>query len=157
MNKICKHEFLNTADNKIWCGVGQRCMGRSTCSSFKDGSSKEQEERFMLKCERCGWAGHPNLEESGPHTKATCGNGECGAYIKMLSKKDLDLLIKDWTEPVPEEPTPDNRLEQMELNFRFLLNHIEVMHTLLCPDKTGTWQDRTQQVLKAVQEITNDR
>jgi formate dehydrogenase maturation protein FdhE len=44
-----------------------------------------------LKCEKCGWEGHPNLEETGPHTKATCG--ECGAYIKMLSKRDVDKVI----------------------------------------------------------------
>ena len=46
-----------------------------------------------LKCEKCGWEGHPNLEETGPHTKATCGNSKCGAYIKMLSKRDVDKVI----------------------------------------------------------------
>ena len=159
MNKICGLEFINTAhDNTLWCDVKDcRCMGRSNCAIISDGSEMEQEERFALKCDKCGWMGHPNLEETGPHTKATCGNKDCGVYIKMLSKKDLDFLIKDWTKPTPEEPTSDDRFKQIEFNFNFLLNHIEAMHMLLCSDKTGTWQDRTQQVWKAVQEMTNDR
>ena len=44
-----------------------------------------------MKCEKCGWEGNPNLEETGPHTKATCQG--CGKYIKMVSKKELEEII----------------------------------------------------------------
>ena len=54
-----------------------------------------------LKCEKCGWEGHPNLEETGPHTKATCGG--CGAYIKMLSKVDVGKLIEATYRSVRKE------------------------------------------------------
>lgn len=99
MNKICSFEFINTAyENTMWCSMKDcRCMGRSSCAVISDGSEIEQEECFALKCEQCGWMGHPNLEESGPHTKATCGNDDCGAYIKMLSKKDVQHLVEDTT------------------------------------------------------------
>ena len=44
-----------------------------------------------MLCNKCGSEGTPNLEETGPHTKATCK--ECGAYIKMMGKNELDNLI----------------------------------------------------------------
>lgn len=44
-----------------------------------------------MKCESCGWEGNPNLEETGPHTKASCRS--CGKYIKMVSKKELEEII----------------------------------------------------------------
>jgi hypothetical protein len=44
----------------------------------------------------------PNLEETGPHTKALCR--QCGKYIKMISKEEMAQLInpgptrlKVWT------------------------------------------------------------
>jgi len=97
MDKVCKFEYLNLADmSKMWCiRKGCLCMNRSNCSDLEDGYGMEQEEHFILKCEKCGWAGHPNLHESGPHAKAICGNPDCGAYIKMLSKKDLNTLLAD--------------------------------------------------------------
>lgn len=44
-----------------------------------------------MLCLKCGFEGNPNLEESGPHTKAICR--QCGAYIKMVSKDELNHLI----------------------------------------------------------------
>ena len=44
-----------------------------------------------MLCNKCGFEGSPNLEETGPHTKATCQ--KCGAYIKMVGKKELEALI----------------------------------------------------------------
>lgn len=43
-----------------------------------------------MLCKNCGFEGNPNLEETGPHTKATCR--KCGAYIKMMSKDELNHL-----------------------------------------------------------------
>lgn len=234
MNKICLNEFLNLSDGKMWCGVGARCLGRSKCQSFVDGSHAEQEERFTLKCEKCGWAGKPNLEESGPHTKAVCG--ECDAYIKMLSKKDVELLVgstntitvgassmkkafdiirtrkspimsrgealdsyidmRDKIKDIPEsrkvikdsvlvqlsnlaeshsaalsrieelenkindplfgEKATQVRIDKMCDNFRFMLQHMSDMHTLLNLPNSGDWQSRTAMVLNKVKEMTND-
>lgn len=51
-----------------------------------------------MKCNTCDWEGMPNLEETGPHTKALCG--KCGKYIKMVSKKELDKLITNEIPPM---------------------------------------------------------
>ena len=45
-----------------------------------------------MLCTKCGFEGNPNLQESGPHTKASCQ--KCGCYIKMLGKKELEEQIK---------------------------------------------------------------
>jgi len=47
-----------------------------------------------MKCPKgnCDWEGTPNLEEVPPHTKATCP--ECGSYIKFVSAKELDEIVK---------------------------------------------------------------
>ena len=44
-----------------------------------------------FQCPKCDFNGNPNLEETGPHTKATCP--DCGAYIKMISRQELDEII----------------------------------------------------------------
>ena len=44
-----------------------------------------------MRCLKCDWEGNPNLEEVGPHTKATCR--KCKAYIKFVSKKELEEII----------------------------------------------------------------
>jgi len=105
MNKLCKFEFINTAyQNTKWCdNIEARCMSRSKCGIFKDGSDRKQEAYFALKCPKCGRTGHPNLEETGPHTKALCG--ECRSYIKMLSKEDLGVLITEsYREVIKSKP-----------------------------------------------------
>jgi hypothetical protein len=39
----------------------------------------------------------PNLEETGPHTKALCR--QCGKYIKMVGKDELDELVTQFMNP----------------------------------------------------------
>ena len=51
---------------------------------------------IIMFCNKCGFEGTPNLEETGPHTKATCK--KCGSYIKMLSKKEVENQIKHLSE-----------------------------------------------------------
>lgn len=48
-----------------------------------------------MKCNSCGYEGKPNLEETGPHTKALCQ--QCGKYIKMVGKDELDKLVNQFT------------------------------------------------------------
>lgn len=45
-----------------------------------------------MKCPKCDFNGAPNLEEVKMHTKATCP--DCGAYIKMVGKEELDAIIE---------------------------------------------------------------
>jgi len=42
-----------------------------------------------LQCKKCGLV-VLTLDESGPHVKASCG--KCGAYIKFLSKADVEII-----------------------------------------------------------------
>lgn len=67
-----------------------------------------------MLCNKCGFEGNPNLEETGPHTKATCR--KCNAYLKMISKKELETL----TSGNPSEQKTD----LMELNIT--ITNIEV-------------------------------
>lgn len=52
-----------------------------------------------MKCQSCGYAGIPNLEKAGSHTKAICA--VCGKYIKMVGKDELSQIekptLKVWT------------------------------------------------------------
>ena len=48
-------------------------------------------KEVIMKCNKCGFEGSPNLEETGCHTKATCP--ECNAYIKMVGKDELNKII----------------------------------------------------------------
>lgn len=44
-----------------------------------------------MQCPKCSFNGNPNLEEINIHTKATCP--ECGAYIKMVGKDELEAIV----------------------------------------------------------------
>ena len=50
-----------------------------------------------MKCNSCGYEGRPNLEETGPHTKALCR--QCGKYIKMVGKDELDEIVNQFMNP----------------------------------------------------------
>ena len=50
-----------------------------------------------MKCNSCGYNGRPNLEETGPHTKALCR--QCGKYIKMVGKDELSELVNQFINP----------------------------------------------------------
>jgi len=63
-----------------------------------------------MKCPKCDFNGNPNLEETGPHTKATCP--KCKAYIKMVSKDELEDIINASIKNVDdEEPIDQNEGE----------------------------------------------
>lgn len=51
-----------------------------------------------MKCNSCGYDGRPNLEETGPHTKALCR--QCGKYIKMVGRDELSELVNQFMNPV---------------------------------------------------------
>ena len=45
------------------------------------------------------------------------------------------------------------QITQLETNQRFLLQAIDTIHQHLCPNQSGTWQDRVHQSIQAAQEI----
>lgn len=57
----------------------------------------------MLQCPKCKFNGNPHLTETGPNTKATCP--DCGAYIKMVGKKELATIIEETINPTIDEKT----------------------------------------------------
>lgn len=78
-----------------------------------------------MLCNKCGFEGYPNLEESGPHTKAICR--KCGSYIKMLNKKEWEEQInpennikhkKTGTYILTSSKTPDNLGKEIETFFK---------------------------------------
>ena len=46
---------------------------------------------MSMQCPKCKFNGNPTLEEVNIHTKATCP--DCGTYIKMVGKDELDAII----------------------------------------------------------------
>jgi uncharacterized protein YeaO (DUF488 family) len=50
-----------------------------------------------MRCNSCGYEGKPNLEETGPHTKALCQ--QCGKYIKMVGKDELGKIVNQFMNP----------------------------------------------------------
>ena len=58
-----------------------------------------------MLCAKCGFKGNPNLEKTGPHTKATCR--KCGSYIKMLNKKELKAQTNSSLKPDNEQIRED--------------------------------------------------
>lgn len=72
-----------------------------------------------MKCQKCNWEGNPNLEETGPHTKALCP--QCGSYIKMVGKNELDRIINATiNEDNSNEIPPVDKLE-IKLMAQYLL------------------------------------
>jgi len=44
----------------------------------------------------------------------------------------------------------DFKIEQLSINFNWILKYIDEIHRLICPDKNGTWQDRVLQVYSTI-------
>lgn len=59
------------------------------------------------------------------------------------------LLTSYAEDPIEGMKAQQNALKQMRINFHYLLNHVDSIHAALCPDETGTWQQRAQQAAKA--------
>jgi hypothetical protein len=52
--------------------------------------------------------------------------------------------------------------DQIDTNTRWLIRVIDRIHNALCPEKTGTWQMRVEQVVEAAEKYrakneTNDK
>lgn len=58
-----------------------------------------------MKCNKCNFDGNATLEETGPHTKATCP--KCGAYIKMVGNNELNHIISNALDKPKKAPVVD--------------------------------------------------
>lgn len=51
-----------------------------------------------------------------------------------------------------QNPIPSNREEQLNINMKWLLEQLDLIHEALCPDAPlTTWQGRVEQTVKAAQ------
>ena len=63
-----------------------------------------------MQCPKCEFNDIPNLEEVSMHTKATCP--KCGAYIKMVGRKERDAIIEETNQRWAKEEsvTPNEEI-----------------------------------------------
>lgn len=47
--------------------------------------------------------------------------------------------------------------KQLKINEAWLIEQISIMHELLCPSQIDTWQGRTLQVVKKIEELTKKK
>jgi len=56
------------------------------------------------------------------------------------------------SDPLSGPEAERRRADQIDINFKFLLNCVEEIHAALCPDHIGIWQDRAKEAVKAVKK-----
>ncbi len=52
--------------------------------------------------------------------------------------------------------TVGQRLKQMEINCRWLMDITDRIHDALCPGQYGTWQDRAKQAVEAAERLASN-
>ena len=74
-----------------------------------------------IYCDKCvSEAG--KIINSGPHRKLVCG--DCGKYVKMLSKSEHELLIKTL-KPDISEKTVEEKLDELNFKLDIIIEYIE--------------------------------
>ncbi len=53
-------------------------------------------------------------------------------------------------------PGDATRVNQLEVNYRWLIARMDEIHAALCPDKNGTWQERARQAAEAAVKVQAD-
>ncbi len=53
-------------------------------------------------------------------------------------------------------PGDATRVNQLEVNYRWLIARMDEIHAALCPDKNGTWQERARQAAEAAVKVQVD-
>ena len=48
------------------------------------------------------------------------------------------------------------RSDQLGINCRWLIDKIDRIHRILCPDQCGTWQQRAEQAVEAAERLSLD-
>jgi len=92
-----------------------------------------------MKCNKCNFNGNPNLEETGPHTKAVCP--KCSAYIKMVGKRELDGII---VSSLPEAGGLNNNKTLMSQTRRCNMSNKSIIKTAI------KYKDTTEMIKTAI-------
>ncbi len=82
-------------------------------------------------------------------------NGTALDYVRLRAKKWEEIYgnekqgkhLKNLADLVERE------LKQLKVNERWLIEQIDAVHSILCSNRVGTWQDRARQVVKAAKKI----
>jgi len=56
-----------------------------------------------------------------------------------------------------QDATERQRLKQMEINCRWLMDVTDRIHDALCPNQCGTWQDRAKQAVEAAERLASNK
>lgn len=54
------------------------------------------------------------------------------------------------------DATERQRLKQMEINCRWLMDITDRIHDALCPGQYGTWQERAKQAVEAAERLASN-
>lgn len=91
-----------------------------------------------FQCPKCTFNGHPHLSETGPHTKATCP--DCGAYIKMVSRDELDAIVTATNLAWSKEDVVDEPVVEVTLTIKTMApasHHPEILNRVKKSLETG--------------------
>lgn len=90
----------------------------------------------------------------------TCGATDAHptllACIEFL-KGRLDSTTIELTDALKREHAAVEASEQITLNDGWLRDRIDEAHRILCPERSGTWQQRAQQIIDAAKEVVDFR
>lgn len=72
---------------------------------------------------------------------------------------DLEKEIEEYEALLADDPltglaAEKRRADQSALNTRWLIDKIDRIHEALCPDQTGTWQQRAEQAVEVAEKRT---
>jgi len=55
------------------------------------------------------------------------------------------------------DATEKQRLKQLEINCRWLVDITDRIHDALCPGQYGTWQERAKQAVEAAERLASNK
>src|SRR5574337_543446 len=84
------------------------------------------------------------------------GKGGSGERIAMNNRDQYDACRFNGNCPTCGQEFLQERLQQMDINFKFVLAAIEKIHDNLCSSQNGTWQDRVRQAIEASANLKQD-
>lgn len=66
-------------------------------------------------------------------------------------------MCKICEDPLFGLEAKDRQIKQGNINFMWLMDNVDYMHSMLCPDQTGTWQERVKQCCDAVKQLAGNK
>jgi len=81
-------------------------------------------------------------------------HNDCSGLIAGFDYKETVEIVNTMEKTLKVQSCLIKENKQLTINEQWLINQIDVLHDLLCPNKVGTWQSRATQVIERVKEIT---